>query len=226
MSTPTGRVRIADKGNTVLSIGPRSASPDDTVVISVDQIIYGSGRSILMSRAMVRELDEVLTQWLADGWPGVRQVEGPSTADAIAHFKDIAIRYQIEADRARTDAARQIDAAMALIPVEHRSADLDVIAKEQAGIWQRIQRECDELEQLRRSWIAALSDLAERARRSVEPLPSATLGKWVEKTISAQDRILSSRSGRKPKGEAPESPIYDMKQLSLFDDSTEPGLTS
>lgn len=96
------RVLAVEVDNTVLTAGPRHARPGtDDVVLSVRHTGVGTGRSILLSRAQAREVRDWLDQWLEHGWPGVPQVEGPSNADVITHFQEIALRAQRDLDRLR-----------------------------------------------------------------------------------------------------------------------------
>lgn len=207
-------LQIAD-GADILAMRPRSTKPDDTIVASIGHR-YAS-RSVLLSRAKVAELHEFTGKWLAEGWDGVPQVEGPTTADDIEHFRDIAVRYQIAADHARIDGNRRVDAALALIPAEHRSVDLEVVAKAQSEIWRRLQTERDDLEELRCAWLMAMFRIADLTDAVLaEPKTAPAVRTYITKALAMQDRILASRAGREPKGEPPDAPIYDVEQLALF----------
>lgn len=216
MPDPSDRLQIHD-GTDVLSMGPRSARPDDTLVASIGHTGGYSRRAILLTRAQVAELHEFTTKWLAEGWPGVPQVEGRSTADVVRHFRDIAVRYQVEADHARSDTIRQVDAALALIPADRRSVDLAVVAKAQSEMWRRLQTERDDLEELRLAWLGAMWAVAELSDAVfAKPEAGAKVRAHIRKMIDRQDRILSDRSGRAPKGDPPDAPMYDTEQLALF----------
>lgn len=209
------RLQIIGVGD-VLSMRPRSAQPDDTVVLVVGYL-SGNVKSILLSRAQVAELHEFTGRWLTEGWDGVRRVEGPTTADVVEHYRDIAVRYQIAADDARIDGNRRVDAALALIPAEHRTVDLETVAKAQSEIWRRLTVERDGLEELRCAWLMAMFRIADLTDAVLaEPKTAPAVRTYITKALAMQDRILAGRAGREQKGDAPDAPIYDIEQLALF----------
>ncbi|HKT03054.1 MAG TPA: hypothetical protein VJT31_26290 [Rugosimonospora sp.] len=197
-------------GNNVLALGPRYREPmrgDDTVVIAVSHRGGYSQRSVLVSRAQMRELADWCNRWLDEGWPGVTPQEGPTTSDVIEHYRDIAVRYRIEADHTRIDADRRVDAALALIPPDRRGEDLRAIAQEQAEHWQRLQTERDELEKLRRVWVQGMIDIVQSTTPSASAIRTA-----IGKLIEAQHRIVSGFSAKpKDPGPTPESPLYQVR---------------
>lgn len=189
-------------------LGPRHKTPiSDDAVLTVGYH-SGSDKSVLLTRARAAELRDWLNVWLEHGWAGVPQVDGESTADVIDHFRDIAIRYQIERDHARTDAAREVAAALALIPAELRTVDLVKVAAEQSLHWARLQAERDALEGFRLACISLVFE--------IEQAKSAT----ADQIRKALDKFLDRHNHPKPKMPAvvPDAPIYDMEQLSLFAD--------
>lgn len=152
-------IQDAPGSNHVLTLGPRSDRPStDDVVLAVGHRTYSGGKSVLLSRAGARKLRDWLTTWLDKGWPGVPATEGPTDADVINHYQQIAVRGRINADHARCDAARRVDAALALIPPERRG-DLAAIADQQSAVWHRMHARLDALEQTRALLVRALHDI-------------------------------------------------------------------
>ena len=194
-----------------LRLGPRYKKPitDDAVLT----IGYHSGndKSILLTRARAKELHDWLGTWLEHGWDGVKQDDGESTADTIDHFRDIAIRYQIERDRARTDAAQEINAALALIPAELRTADLAKVAAWQSENWARIEATSAELEKFRLAFIGFVYALEEAGPSRVDPA----------KVLAELQKMLKRYNHPTPKlpDPVPDAPVYtpDDGQLSLFE---------
>src|SRR5262249_51082539 len=121
------------QANLRLDVGPRHKMPiTDDVVLSVGTRGGYSSRSILLTRARAEELHDWLGKWLANGWEGVPLEDGESSADVIAHFRDIAVSKGVELDRARNQFFRDLHAAIALIPAEHRDTDLAKVSAEQS----------------------------------------------------------------------------------------------
>lgn len=198
-------IQDAPGSNHVLRLGPRSDRPStDDVVLAVGHRTYGGGSSVLLARAGVRKLRDWLTTWLDQGWPGVPAVEGPTDVDVIIHYQEIAVRERIAADRARCEAARMVDAALALIPPEHRSADLAAIAAEQSRHWHRLSGERDALEGIRRHLVMDLLDIHHATGASADQLRRAA--------ATALDR----HNRTQPKGPLPETdaPVYQLDLLT------------
>lgn len=195
-----------------LHLGPRHKKPiSDDAVLTVGYH-SGNGKSVLLTRARAAELRDWLNVWLEHGWDGVPQQDGESTADVIDHFRSIAIRYQIELDRARTDAARQVDAALALIPAELRTVDLVEVAEEQSRHWARLQDERDALEQFRLACVSLVFEMSQAKSATADDIRKAL------------DKFLNRHNHPKTKMPAvvPDAPIYDGKQMTLFDDDNLP----
>jgi len=191
-----------------LRLGPRHKTPiSDDAVLTVG---YHSGndKSVLLTRARAAELRDWLNVWLEQGWAGVPQVDGESTADVIDHFRNIAVRYQIERDHARADAAREVDAALALIPAELRTVDLVKVAAEQSLQWARLQAERDALENFRLACVSLVFDIDEARAATADDIRKAL------------HRFLDRHNHPEPKMPAvvSDAPIYDGEQMTLFDD--------
>lgn len=190
-----------------LRLGPRYKKPiSDDAVLTIG---YHSGndKSVLLTRARAAELRDWLNVWLEHGWAGVPQQDGESTADVIDHFRGIAIRYQIERDHARIDAAREVDAALALIPAELRTVDLVKVAAEQSRHWARLQAERDALEQFRLACVSLIFEIGQAKAVSADDIRKAL------------NKFLDRHNHPKPKIPAvvPDAPIYDGGQMTLFD---------
>ncbi|GAA2346627.1 hypothetical protein GCM10010170_033540 [Dactylosporangium salmoneum] len=135
----------------------------------------------------------------------MRQEDGESTADVIDHFRDIAVRYQIERDRARTDAAREIDAALALIPAELRTVDLVKVAEEQSRHWARLQGERDALENFRLACVSLIFDIDKAGQISADDIRKA-LHRFLDRHNHPEAKMPAV---------VPDAPIYDHEQLCL-----------
>jgi hypothetical protein len=191
-----------------LRLGPRHKQPiSDDAVLTVGYH-GGSDKSVLLTRARAAELRDWLNVWLEHGWDGVPQVDGESTADVIKHFRDIAVRYQVQLDHARIDAAREVDAALALIPAELRTVDLVRVAAEQSKHWARLQAERDALEDFRLACVSLVFDIDQAKAATADDIRKAL------------HRFLDRHNHPKPKMPAvvPDAPIYDGEQMTLFDD--------
>jgi hypothetical protein len=193
-----------------LRLGPRHAKPiSDDAVLTIGYH-SGSDKSVLLTRARAKELHEWLGTWLEHGWDGVKQEDGQSTADTIDHFRSIAIRYQIERDHARIDAAREVEAAIALIPAELRTADLAKVAAWQSENWARIEATSAELEKFRLAFIGFVHAL-EDAGKQVDP----------GRVLVELQKMLKRYNHPTPKlpDPVPDAPVFapDNEQLSLFD---------
>lgn len=196
-------------GYSMLGIGPTHHPPlSDTLVIAVRHRSGYGGRSILASRAQVRELVDWLTRWLEHGWPGVPRAEGPTSVDVIEHYRDIAVRERIAADRVRREAGRQVDAALALIPAGRRSVDLEQVAKEQGTLWHQLTARADALETTRVQFVAALVRMSQATGATADQLRAAA-----RKTL---DRY-NHPPGKPMPDPVPDPPIYDVVQLGLFE---------
>lgn len=206
----TERLQIQDSAgsNTMLTAGPIHVKPiSDDLVLAVVHRTYAQGRSILLSQAKARELHEWLGRWLEHGWPGVPRQEGPTSADVIKHYQDIAIRERIAADHVRSDCGREVDAALALIPVDKRSVDLVAVARAQSELWHRITAERDALEQTRLSFLTALHEMADAKGATADQL-RAVAGK-----VSARHAHPKVKPVPDP---VPNAPVYRHEQLDLF----------
>lgn len=191
-----------------LHLGPRHKTPmSDDAVLTVGYH-SGNAKSVLLTRTRAGELRDWLNVWLEHGWAGVPQQDGESTADVIDHFRSIAIRYQIERDHARTDAAREVDAALALIPTELRTVDLVKVAAEQSLHWARLQAERDALENFRLACVSLVFEIGQAKSASADQIRKAL------------DKFLDRHNHPKPKMPTvvPDAPIYDGEQMNLFDD--------
>jgi hypothetical protein len=101
-------LELHQKGTrTLLAVAPRGvAIGTDELHIGIGGAVYDTyGKSVLLSRAQVEDLHDWLGRWLAEGWDGVPPVQGPTSADIIEHYRDIAAREQIRADHERIDGA-------------------------------------------------------------------------------------------------------------------------
>jgi hypothetical protein len=125
------------------------------------------GRSVLLSRAQVEDLHDWLSRWLAKGWDGVPPVQGPTSADIIEHYRDIAVRERVRADHERINGDRQLAAALSLIPAEIRSdqPELEAIAAQQATEWQHLRADADRGEQARLRFVTGLHQIEEALDR-------------------------------------------------------------
>lgn len=148
---------------TMLAVAPRGvAMGTDEVHVGIGGAVYDTyGKSVLLSRSQVEDLHAWLTQWLAEGWDGVVPVQGPTSAEVIEHYRDIAGRERVRADHERIDGARRLKAAMSLIPADVLSTrpDLEAIASQHAVEWQHLQNDADRGEQARLIFIAGLHDI-------------------------------------------------------------------
>lgn len=205
-------VQDAPGFNTVLLVGPCHDRPlSDDVVLSVRHRTYDQGRSVLLSRARVRELRDWLDRWLADGWPGVPREEGPTSSDVIVHYREIAVRERIAADRARCDAARVVDAALALIPPVRRGADLAAIAAEQSAVWHRLQGERDTLEETRCRFVRALHD--------IEWAPAGVTADQMRKAAATALDRHNKTQAKEPLPET-DAPVYQLDLLAELNGGT------
>jgi hypothetical protein len=194
-------------GNDVLLLGPRHLPPStDDLVLSVQHRTYGesSRRSILLSRAQTGELLAWLAAWWENGWPGVPRAEGPTSADVIEHYRNIAVRERIRADHERLDAHRLLHAAIALAPPGSRSGDLDAIALEQGRAWVRLQQERDRLEEIRRGLVHGLSEMQHARNASADQLRAAA-GRLL--------RLNKPGGGEVDDADAADTPLYDRQRL-------------
>lgn len=196
--------------NNMLTAEPRHDPPcTDDLVIGVEQRtlgIYGR-RTLLASRAQVQELHGWLGRWLTEGWPGVRRVEGPTSEDVIEHYRAVMVREQVAADHARIDYARRLDAALALIPAERRTTDLDTVVKAQSELWARLTAERDALESTRVAFVSAMHEIAHATVATADQLRAAA--------AKASSRHAHPKTKAQPEP-APDAPIYEIVQLDLF----------
>jgi hypothetical protein len=155
---------------------------------------------VLLGRAQVREVLDWLATWHEHGWTGVARTEGPTTADVIEHYRDIALRERLRADHERIDAHRLLHAAIALIPADCRSQDLDDAALEQARIWTRLDRERDHLEQVRRGFVQGLCDIQDSSTGSADALRKAA--------GALLHRVNKPWTGEVSDTEAADTPLY------------------
>ena len=143
-----------------LAVAPRGVGiGTDEVHIGIGAYTYDTyGKSVLLSRAQVEQLHAWLTQWLAEGWNGVTPVQGPTSADIIEHYRDIAGRERIRADHERIDGARRLAAALSLLPADVLATDtvLENVAAQEAEQWQHLQADADRGEQSRLIFITGL----------------------------------------------------------------------
>ena len=196
-------------GNDVLLLGPRHQRPcTDDLVLSVQHRTYGdsSRRSILLSRAQAGELLQWLSAWYEHGWDGVARTEGPTSADVIEHYRDIAVRERLRADHERVDAHRLLHAAIALVPPDYRSEDLDAVALEQGRAFVRLDRERDRLDQIRCALVLGLVTLHHATTATADQLRTAA------------DRLLkANRLGavQVSDADAADSPLYDPQRLVI-----------
>jgi hypothetical protein len=187
--------------NSLLTIGPRYRPPiSDDLILSVRHHTTGDGRSVLLGRAQVREVLDWLTAWYEHGWPGVARTEGPTTADVIEHYRDIAVRERIRADHERIDAHRLLHAAIALVPADCRSQDLDEAALDQGRVWKRLDRERDHLEHVRRGLVQGLCDIEFSTTGSADALRKAA-GNLLR-------RVNKPFTGEVNDAEAADTPLY------------------
>jgi hypothetical protein len=151
---------------TMLAVAPRGvAMGTDELHIGIGGAVYDTyGKSVLLTRAQVEDLHGWLTRWLTEGWDGVKPVQGPTTADIIEHYRDLAVREQVRADRERIDGGRRLAAALSLVPAEIRpdQPELETIASQQASQWQHLQDDADRGEQARFIFVTGLHQI-ERA---------------------------------------------------------------
>lgn len=145
---------------TMLAVAPRGvAKGTDELHIGIGNATYDTyGKSILLSRAQLEELHDWLTRWLTEGWDGVAAVAGPTSADIIEHYRDVAVRERIRADHERADGARLLTAALSLIPAEAlpQQPQLEKMAGEQEAAWQHLRDDADRKEQARLIFISGL----------------------------------------------------------------------
>jgi hypothetical protein len=148
---------------TMLVVAPRGvAMGTDELHIGIGGTVYDTyGKSVLLSRAQVEDLHGWLTRWLAEGWDGVKPVLGPTSADIIEHYRDVAVREQVHADRERIDGARRLAAALSLVPAEilPDQPELETIASQQASEWQHLQDDADRGEQARLIFVTGLHQI-------------------------------------------------------------------
>lgn len=190
-----------------LRLGPRYKKPiSDDAVLTVGYH-GGNDKSILLTRARAAELRDWLSVWLEHGWAGVPRQDGESTADVIDHFRDIAIRYQIERDHARIDAAREVDAALALIPAELRTVDLVKVAAAQSRYWARLQAERDALENFRLACVSLVFEIGQAKSATADDIRKA-LNKFLDRHNHPEAKMPAV---------VPDAPIYDGGQMTLFD---------
>ena len=154
---------------TMLAVAPRGVGiGTDEVHIGIGAAVYDTyGKSVLLSRPQVEELHAWLTQWLAEGWDGVPPVHGPTSADVIEHYRDVAVRERLRADRERSDGGRRLAAALSLIPpnVLATSAELERIAAQHADEWTRLQADADRGERARLIFITGLHEVEQALAR-------------------------------------------------------------
>lgn len=190
-----------------LRLGSRHTPPiTDDAVLTVG---YHSGndKSVLLTRARATELHEWLGTWLERGWDGVKQEDGESTADVIDHFRDIAIRYKLDLDHARSDFHRDLDAALALIPAELRTVELAKVAAEQSRHWHRQQAEIEGLERFRLAVVSLLFEMSQARNLTGEQALRA-----LQRTVDRYNHPKVD-DAKLPTADAP---VYDHGQLDLF----------
>ena len=153
----------------MLAVAPRGvAIGTDELHIGIGGAVYDTyGKSVLLSRAQVEDLHDWLSRWLAEGWDGVPPMQGPTSADIIEHYRDVAVRERVRADHERIDGARRLAAALSLIPAEIRSdqPELEAIAAQQATEWQHLQADADRGEHTRLTFITGLHQIEEALDR-------------------------------------------------------------
>jgi hypothetical protein len=198
--------------NAELAVSARHKKPiTDDLVVTCRQSY--SERPILLSRAQVGELHDWFGKWLAEGWDGVPHTEGPTTADVIRHFQDVAVRARVELDHARSDHYVQEQALLALLPAERRSADLAKVAAWQSEQWARIEATSVELENFRLTFVGFVHTLEEAGTRA-DPA----------KVLAAMQKMLRRFNHPTPKlpDPVPDAPVFtpDVEQLSLFEGAT------
>jgi len=166
---------------TMLAVAPRGvAIGTDELHIGIGGAVYDTyGRSVLLSRAQVEDLHDWLSRWLAEGWDGVPPMQGPTNADIIEHYRDIAVRERVRADHERIAGDRRLAAALSLIPAEIRSdqPELEAIAAQQATEWQHLQADADRGEQARLTFITGLHQIEEALDRRAA---QRTLGQAID----------------------------------------------
>jgi hypothetical protein len=165
---------------TMLAVAPRGvAIGTDELHIGIGGAVYDTyGKSVLLSRAQVEDLQDWLSRWLAEGWDGVPPVQGPTSADIIEHYRDIAVRERVRADHERIDGDRRLAAALSLIPAEIRSdqPELEAIAARQDTEWQHLQADADRGEQARLTFITGLHQVEEALdRRDAQRTPGQSV---------------------------------------------------
>jgi hypothetical protein len=154
---------------TMLTAAPRGvALGTDEVHIGIGTAAYDVyGKSVLLSRPQVRELHAWLTRWLAEGWHGVPPVHGPTSADVVEHYRDVAVRERVEADQQRRRAGQRLDAALSLIPADILAdqPELAAIAAEHADEWRHLQHDRDRAEQARLTFVTGLHEINQALAR-------------------------------------------------------------
>lgn len=154
---------------TMLAVAPRGVTiGTDELHIGIGGAVYDTyGRSVLLSRAQVEDLHDWLSRWLAEGWDGVPPVLGPTSADIIEHYRELAVRERVRADHERIDGGRRLAAALSLVPAEVRSdqPELEAIAAQQATEWRHLQADADRGEHARLTFLTGLHQIEEALDR-------------------------------------------------------------
>jgi hypothetical protein len=153
----------------MLAVAARGVSVGtDELHTGVGGSVYDTyGRSVLLSRAQVEELHDWLGRWLAEGWDDVPPVQGPTSADIIEHYREVAVRERVRADRERRDGGRLLAAALSLIPAEVQAGrpELEAVAAGEAAAWQHLQADADRGEQARLIFLAGLHQIEDAIRQ-------------------------------------------------------------
>lgn len=152
----------------MLAVAARGVSVGtDELHIGVGGSVYDTyGRSVLLSRAQVEQLHDWLGRWLAEGWDGVPPVQGPTSADIIEHYREVAVRERVRADRERRDGGRLLAAALSLIPADVQAGqpELEAVAAGEAATWQHLQADADRGEQARLIFLTGLHQIEDAIR--------------------------------------------------------------
>lgn len=185
---------------TMLVLAPRGTSiGTDEVHVGIGAYCYDTyGKSVLLSRAQVRDLHAWLGAWLASGWPGVPAQEGPTNGDVIEHYRNIAVRERLAADHERCRVGRLLTAALSLIPAQDRATepDLDAIAREDGAVWQRLQAAADRGEAARLIFVQGLHDVDQWLTRRRAARARGEVSDTAEQDLDKLQRVLSKLAKR------------------------------
>lgn len=185
---------------TMLALAPRgTAIGTDEVHVGIGAYRYDTyGKSVLLSRAQVRDLHAWLGAWLAEGWPGVAPQEGPTNADVIEHYRDVASRERIAADHERIRVGRLLAAALTLIPAEARAGepDLAAIANDEAAAWKRLQDDADRGENARRIFVQGLHEIGQWLQRRHDARTRRETGDDAEQDLAKVRKALKKLADR------------------------------